>query len=186
MSAHPSPSTIRTATPADLPEIMRLEYAGFVAGTHEDESVFAARIRAFPDGFLVAYDDPKRLLGYICSELWRFEPQLTREQFELGHSIDEVHAPAHEELYISSMTVDPATRGSGLGLLLFRECIARCRAAYPHLRSALLLVSADWVHAKRIYDREGFVEVMRLPGFFRPSGGRRADGIVMRKLLAHG
>jgi [ribosomal protein S18]-alanine N-acetyltransferase len=181
-----SPMNIRRARPADLPAIMALEALGFVPGTHEEADVYAERIAVFPDGFLVAEDEGGTMLGCISSELWPFTDPPAHERFSIGHSIADIHSPANDEIYISSMTVAPQARGHRLGERLFTECIARCKRAYPQVRSAILLVNETWVHARRIYERQGFTEIMRLPGFFRPAGLAPADGIVMRKELRDG
>lgn len=175
------PMQLRPATAADLPRILTLEAQGFAPGTRERADVYAERIALFADGFLVA-EEEEALLGCICSELWRHAPQPEPARFALGHRIAELHAPGHDELYLSSMTVAPAARGRGLGQQLVTACLARCAARY-RLRSALLLVSERWLPARRIYARLGFGELLRLPDFFRAADAPPAAGLVMRKPL---
>ncbi|HRZ90597.1 MAG TPA: hypothetical protein P5117_14040, partial [Spirochaetia bacterium] len=45
----------------------------------------------------------------------------------------------------------------------------------------LLLVSRTWSEARRIYEAEGFRQVLTVPGFFRFSDGSSADGEVLRR-----
>lgn len=174
---------IRSATSRDLPRVRTLERQGFAPDTLEPDAVLLERIETFPDGFLVAEADDGSLSGYISSELWRFEAIPDASRFTLGHGIAAVHDPAHDELYISSMTVDPRTRGAGLGGRLLDECIGRCMNRHRGIHSALLLVSAAWPSARRIYERYGFRKILTLDGFFQSAGKRSTDGIVMRKDL---
>jgi ribosomal-protein-alanine N-acetyltransferase len=173
------------ASAADLDRIMELECLGFAASHQEQRSAYAQRIATFPRGSLMAWRGAD-CVGCVFSEIWQSTPEPDAAHFELGHDIRERHAPEHgTELYISSMTLAPHVRGQGLGTALLRGCMAHAVQAFPGLRSAVLLVNANWAAARRIYAGAGFVEVARLDGFFGPSGGAPEDGLVMRRPLRH-
>jgi ribosomal protein S18 acetylase RimI-like enzyme len=163
---------------------MTLEAAGFAPGNRELRQVYAQRITAFPEGSLMACLGPQ-CIGCLFSEIWRAVPKPGPEHFRLGHGILERHDPAQgTELYISSMTIDPAFRGLGLGMPLFAGCIDRLAKAFPQLTSTLLLVNASWSRAIGIYRAAGFREIARFKEFFHPSGNRCEDGLVMRRPMA--
>ena len=169
------------ATEADLDCIMALERQGFAADHQEQRSAYAQRIACFPKGSLMAWlgDD---CVGCVFTEIWRFQPQPDAAHFALGHDVRERHDPVQgTELYISSMTLSPAVRGQGLGAHLLRGCLEHVHRAFPKLESALLLVNARWVPARRIYEGLGFAELARLFSFFGTSEGMHQDGIVMRR-----
>ncbi len=169
------------ATEADLDCIMALEHQGFAAGHQEQRSAYAQRIASFPEGSLMAWLGD-HCVGCVFTEIWRFQPQPDAAHFALGHDIRERHDPVlGTELYISSMTLSPAVRGQGLGAPLLRGCLEHVHGAFPKLESALLLVNANWVPARRIYEGLGFAELARLSGFFGTSEGTHQDGIVMRR-----
>jgi ribosomal protein S18 acetylase RimI-like enzyme len=172
------------ATPADLDHIMHLERQGFAAGHQELASAYAQRMATFPQGSLVARlgDD---CVGCIFTEIWQFQAQPDAAHFALGHDIRERHDPVRgTELYISSMTLSPAVRGQGLGASLLAGCMEHVYQAFPQLESALLLVNASWVPARRIYEGLGFAEVENFPDFFAADNGARQDGIVMRRAIS--
>ena len=160
---------------------MRLERQGFAAGHQELRSAYAQRVATFSAGSLIAWlgDD---CVGCVFTEIWRFQPQPDATHFALGHDIRERHDPVHgTELYISSMTLSPTVRGQGLGVQLLQGCLEHVHRAFPTLESALLLVNASWVPARRIYEGLGYAELARLSGFFGTSDGTHQDGIVMRR-----
>lgn len=165
----------------DLDRIMDLERQGFTAGHQELRSAYAQRIAAFPQGSLMAWRGAD-CVGCVFSEIWQATPQPDAAHFTLGHDIRDRHDPVSgTELYISSMTLAPAVRGQGLGAPLLQGCMAHVAQAYPHLRSVVLLVNANWTAARRIYAAAGFVKVARLDGFFGASGDAPEDGLVMRR-----
>ncbi len=175
---------LRPATPHDIPHIMALERDGFAPGDREARAVYEERLHVFPSGAYVAQFEGD-VVGCIFSELWAPQAEYGPEQFALGLSIRERHDPqAGSELYIASMTLSPRVRGQGVGSVLFNGGIAQVRARHPHVDSAILLVNETWQAARRIYERSGFSELFRLPGFFEPHPAVRQDGIVMRKALA--
>lgn len=163
---------------------MALERAGFAEGNREGRDVYARRIAHFPQGALMACLGT-RVVGCAFMEIWPWHPQPAADLFTLGHDVTLSHDPRGTELYVASMTLDPQTRGQGLGRPLMLESLRQLASGFPHLASALLLVNTAWPRARAIYESLGFVEVAHLPGFFAPTVHAREDGLVMRRPL-HG
>ena len=195
------PTRLRRATLADLNAVYRLETAGFVPGIVEEQAVFARRIAAFPEGFLVLESDagdreaagagaPRALLGYFCAEIWsavvprdRGQPDWPVERFHLNHDIGRFLDRAGSVLYNASMTVDPACRGSGLGRRLFGQAINHLCGDFPALRQAVLIVNEHWAGARAIYADAGFAVTGCLEGFFQPQVGPIGAAIMMERAL---
>lgn len=171
---------LRTALSNDLDDIMTLEEAGFGPGIVEERPVFARRLAAFPEGFLVACDGDE-VWGYFCAEVWSSWSWDDPARFDLGHDIGHYLDPAGTVLYIASMTVVPHRRGGGRGRWLFRGALDALGRRFPRLETAVLIVNEHWHPARAIYAREGFVERGRLPGFFCPEGEPPADAVVMER-----
>jgi len=169
---------LRTATLADLDAVMSLEEAGFPSGIVEDRAVFARRIAAFPEGFLLAAAPP---WGYFCAEIWSNWDAGDLHRFELGHDIGAYLDRDGDTLYVASMTVSPGLRGAGRGRELFRAGLSHLKTRFPRLRQAVLIVNEHWGAARRIYEAEGFGEVGRFPGFFRPTDGQVGAALVMKR-----
>jgi [ribosomal protein S18]-alanine N-acetyltransferase len=173
---------LKAATLDDLDLIVQLEQKGFEPAIREDEAVYAKRIEVFPEGALLGYVG-SACVGCFFSEIWQEQTLVAPENFALGHDIADRHDPAMgTSLYVSSITVDPAYRGNGLGAGLFRACIDHVRQCFPRIDAVHLLVSESWANARAIYRKSGFVEIGRLAGFFDGCGGI-GDGIVMRRTL---
>lgn len=171
----------RSATSADIERIMALEAAGFAPGHWESAAVYERRIAVFPEGSLMV-EAGSQTVGCFFSEIWQPTAQPARAHFTLGHDIAERHDPLRgSELYISSMTLDPAFRGQGLGTPFFEGCLEHVAGQFPRIASLLLLVNASWSNARRVYGHAGFREILRLTDFFSPDGKQREDGIVMRR-----
>lgn len=159
---------------------MALETAGFPPGIVEDREVFARRIAAFPDGFLLAGEPA---WGYFCAEVWgRWNPADVG-RFDLGHDIESFLDRRGDTLYVASMTVAPSFRGGGRGRALFRAGLDVCRQRFPALRQVVLIVNEHWLGARAIYESEGFGETGRLEGFFRPQGGPQGDALVLLRRI---
>ena len=181
--ASAQPLRLVEASADDLDRIMVLEQQGFAAGHREQRAAYAQRIATFAHGSLMAWRGAD-CVGCVFSEIWRATPQLDATHFTLGHDIRSRHDPVNGcELYISSMTLAPSVRGQGLGAPLLSGCLSQVAAAFPQLKSAVLLVNATWTPARRIYAGLGFAEVARLDGFFRPEDAPPQDGLVMRMAL---
>jgi [ribosomal protein S18]-alanine N-acetyltransferase len=170
---------LRAATLDDLDLIIRLEQNGFEPAIREDEAVFAKRIQVFPEGALLGYVG-SACVGCFFSEIWQGETVAEPGNFALGHDIAQRHDPVKgTNLYVSSITVDPAYRGNGLGARLFSDCIERVGLQFAGINSVSLLVSESWGNARKIYLRSGFAEMTRLRDFFMSADGGTHDGIVM-------
>ncbi len=182
------PVTIRKANADDIDDIMEIEHLSFHPEVIESEKVFEDRIAAFPDGFLIAEienEDAKTIAGYISSELWNYSEEIPYSNFNLNHSVYDTHSDAGEELYISSIAVNPAVRGGKIGRRLFTALLDRVSKEY-NLKSAILLVNGDWENAFSMYQKEGFETVEEIEGFFpkiNPDNLKSGAGIIMRKNL---
>lgn len=172
---------LRPAVAADMAEIMRLERAGFAPAIQETEEAFADRLSAAPEGCWVLEGEAGRLYGYLCAEFWPLEAGFNPARFARNHAAAETHALDGEEVYVSSMVVDPATRGTGWGRRLFREAVAEMFARQPRLRSTILIVNPEWEAARRIYRAEGFTEIGEIEGYFASGEGGLLPAIVMRR-----
>jgi len=171
---------IRNANFDDIAGIMNIEHLSFSGDIIESQKVFEDRISLFSDGFLVAVSE-NRIVGYISSELWLFLENVPVSNFTLNHSVFDTHHSSGEELYISSIAVDPKFRGSGVGKHLFEELLKTISQKYI-LKSTILLVGSRWECARSMYQKRGFVEMNRISNFFSPS----EDGIIMRKRMEGG
>ena len=171
---------LRSALISDLPEIMRLERAGFASEIQETEITFGERLAAAPEGCWVLDDGAGRLYGYLCAEFWAFDAAAPAARFARDHGAGALHRPDGEEVYVSSMVVDPATRGTGWGRRLFRDAVAAMFARHSALRSAILIVHPEWQAARRIYQSEGFAEIGSVPDYFA-AHDKRLPAIVMRR-----
>lgn len=175
---------IRTARPDDLDAIMQLEANGFPSAIRESRDVMQQRLQHFAEGFLIL-EHAGGAIGYLCSELWAQDHadsanHSTATHFALGHDIRQTHRRDGTHLYISSMTVAPAYRGDGLGRRFFQQSVALLRTRLPQLHGSILLLSAEWLAAHRIYRDCGYTEIARLPDFFADIAAQDADAIVMR------
>jgi ribosomal protein S18 acetylase RimI-like enzyme len=173
---------LRRAVAADLAEIMRLERAGFAKAIQETEEAFADRLSAAPEGCWVLAGEAGRLYGYLCAEFWPYAPQFSASRFARNHAAAGAHSLDGEEVYVSSMVVDPATRGTGWGRRLFRDALATMFASHLRLRSAILIVHPEWAAARQIYCAEGFTEIGEIPAYFASAHGQSLPAIVMRRL----
>ncbi|KQV61870.1 MULTISPECIES: GNAT family N-acetyltransferase [unclassified Duganella] len=172
--------SLRPAVAADMAEIMRLERAGFAQAIQETEEAFAERLSAAPEGCWVLAGETGCLYGYLCAEFWPLEPGFNPSRFARNHAAAESHVLDGEEVYVSSMVVDPATRGTGWGRRLFRDALSEMFTRHPRLRSTILIVNPEWLAARQIYSAEGFVEIGEIEGYFA-SGEERLPAIVMRR-----
>lgn len=188
---HLSALPLRVAREDDIDRIMELEAGGFAPAIRESREVMLTRLRHFPQGFLVLEHDLEhggaQVIGYLCSERWtrgaadggQFDPA----HFTLGHDIRDTHHANGDCLYISSMTIAPAHRGNGMGRRFFTQALALLRQRLPGLRASVLLLSAEWQGAQRIYQSCGYTEIARLDGFFADIAQEDAGAIVMQLAL---
>jgi ribosomal-protein-alanine N-acetyltransferase len=175
------PLQLRQACLDDLAEIMRLEQAGFAAAIQESAATFSERLAAGGEGCWVLAGPDRRLFGYLCAEFWRYETDVAAGRFARNHSAAETHCADGEEIYVSSMVVDPVLRGSGWGARLFNGALDAMRARHRQLRSAILIVHPDWQGARHIYRSAGFREIGAVPAYFAAPGEASHAAIIMRR-----
>ena len=182
---------IRKADIEDIKNIMKIEHLAFHSEIIESEKTFEDRTKAFEDGFLVAETDAnsdkeKEIVGYISSELWEYSTEIPYENFALNHSVFKTHKKDGNELYISSVAVDPAVRGKNIGKRLLEELLKTISEKYE-LKSSILIVNSEWKNAFEMYRKKGFEEVAQMPDFFPKSDDpdsrkiSQGTGIIMRK-----
>jgi [ribosomal protein S18]-alanine N-acetyltransferase len=176
--------TFRTALPRDLNDILKVEQTCFAADFCESASIFAERIKVFPEGFIIM-EFEGNVMGFLCSEIWNYKENLSSKDFSLGHSIAQVHQASGNELYISSWGIAPDFRGEGLGKELFDKSLEIITQNYPKLKSTILIVSETWDKALNIYQHQGFTNIMILDEFFAYASIEmlNENGIVMRKKI---
>lgn len=174
----------RTANENDIKDIMNIETSSFEKNICENEDVFLKRIKLFPEGFFIMEHD-KKVIGYLCSEIWKYKEAVEVSDFELGHSIDESHSSNGTELYISSMGILTNFRGMGLGKLMFEEFLRYMLKMQTSLETIVLIVSENWRNAISIYYDNGFKEISTIRKFFQANKNQSYSehGIVMRKYL---
>jgi [ribosomal protein S18]-alanine N-acetyltransferase len=143
------------AGPGDADDIYRLEVALFPHDAWSKNTVDAEL--AHPDSYyLVLRDDQsQQLVGYGG----------LRAATSGGGQGD-----------IQTMAVDTNFQGQGLGYLLLEALVAE--AWRRRVDDLFLEVRADNDVAKALYDRAGFREIARRPGYYQPGS---VDAIVMRK-----
>lgn len=143
--------TLRTATPADLDDILRLERASFPTDAWS-EALLAGEL-ASPHGRYIVDVEAGRLLGY--------------------GGVRAVQGAADADIQTIAVAAD--ARGHGRGRALLHELLttARSRGA----REVFLEVRADNPAAAALYLSEGFVEIGRRPRYYQPDD---IDAIVMQ------
>ena len=143
--------TLRTATAADLDDIMRLERASFPTDAWSD-ALMAGEL-ASPHGRYVVDVDAGRLVGY--------------------GGVRAVQGAADADIQTIAIAAD--ARGHGRGRALLRELLATAR--FRGAREVFLEVRADNPGAAALYLSEGFAEVGRRPRYYQPDD---VDAIVMQ------
>jgi ribosomal-protein-alanine N-acetyltransferase len=143
--------TLRTAIPADLDDIMRLERASFPTDSWS-EALMAGEL-ASPHGRYVVDVEAGRLLGY--------------------GGVRAVQGAADAD--IQTIAIAAEARGHGRGRALLRELLATARSRGA--REMFLEVRADNPGAAALYRSEGFVETGRRPRYYQPDD---VDAIVMQ------
>lgn len=169
---------IENATLCDIKNIMQIEKESFAPDIQESEEVFFERIKIFPEGFLLFFEEDSGLeknpadlqgripFGYFSTELWSGIPDA--QDFAVGHDIKKLHSPHGKILYISSFALSKNARGKGNGFALFLQSLERLEKQFL-LEREVLLVNEKWQGAKHIYEKAGFKETMKIPGAFPDS-----------------
>ncbi len=171
---------LRRAELKDIEKIMKIEKASFDPESREDKAVFIERLNTYSEGFYVM-ECKNEIIGFICTELWMYKDEVLESDFELGHSIADMHRDQGTELYISAIGISPKHRGRGAGKMLFQEGVKRILEDNANIKSQILIVSEAWKNARKIYKKTGFREVLRITDFFENKLGEKENGIVMRK-----
>lgn len=142
---------IRTATPADLPNIMAIENASFPSDAWP-ESAMAAELES-PYGRYIVAEDDGRLTGYAGLR----------------------HLPGGSDSDVQTIAVAAAERGRGLGRDLLKELLDTARAR--NAKEVFLEVRADNPIAQKLYESEGFVEIGRRARYYQPDD---VDAVIMK------
>ncbi|MDY0385904.1 MAG: N-acetyltransferase [Methanolobus sp.] len=171
--------SIRAAEKNDIEGIILIEQESFHENIVESRDVFLDRLRIFPQGFLVLKIKEK-IAAYISSEIWEYSENIDISKLDLNHSINDVHRSNGSQLYVSSLGVLKEYHGKGYGTTLLLEFTKQITRRYK-ISHILLIVSVNWRAARKIYGKNGFREIQRIPGFFVEDDN--SDAIVMRKHL---
>nr|WP_144822477.1 ribosomal protein S18-alanine N-acetyltransferase [Marinobacter piscensis] len=108
--------------------------------------------------------------GYLLSGAW-FGERL------VGYA---VVAYMFDEAHLLNICVHPDTRGHGVGRQLLRHVIQSARS--EDMSEVLLEVRISNKAASKLYQKEGFEEIGRRPGYY-PAASGREDARVMSLLL---
>jgi ribosomal-protein-alanine N-acetyltransferase len=146
---------LSNATPRDAPAMAALHAASFRRGWSDGEFE-----RLLMERNTVAHRAMvgRTLVGFILSRL------------------------ADGEAEILSVAVVPARRGRGLARALLNLHLGRL--AGLRVRAVFLEVDEDNTPARRLYERAGFREVGRRPGYYQQGAGKAATAVVLRRDLA--
>ncbi len=137
--------TIRNAHPSDLPQIYDIDAEAFSPyGTAESPNVIAARLSAFPEGFLVLEKNGV-VLAYASSEKW-----LSNREPALDEDPSTTHYPLGKIFCITAMAVRRANQRRNLGSALLNRIISIAR---KHRCEHIVL---ETTHAKGFYLARGF------------------------------
>ena len=142
---------IRTATPADLAQIMAIENASFPTDAWP-ENAMAAELEGTYGRYIVAEEDGT-IQGYAGLR----------------------HLPGGADSDVQTIAVAAEARGKGLGRTLLRELLAT--AIERRAREVFLEVRADNPVAEKLYLSEGFTEIGRRARYYQPDD---VDAIIMK------
>lgn len=185
---------IENADINDINSIMLIEKSSFAKEITEDKKVFMERLETFPEGFFILRSKTaNEAAGYITCEIWnRNNPEsktlLTKEHFNLSHSIKKYHNPEGDCLYTASIAISKKYRGKGLGNLLLDFALDKISLDFPKINNYILLVNSLWKNAITLYEKKGFkksnltfdTEPGILENFFEQAG-IKSEGIIMEK-----
>ncbi len=146
-ASRPDP-TVRPARPADILAVERIEHASF-DDPWSREALFTelmADAMRLPLVALIGDD----LVGFLMA--WRV--------------VDQLH--------ILNVATDPGVRRGGVGMALLG--VAAGEAAKADMEEITLEVRAGNLGAQRFYERLGFLETGRRPGYYSDN---REDAVIM-------
>lgn len=175
----------RRATLKDLKDILIIEDDSFPLGIKESKELYTDRIQVFPEGNTICEINGK-CVGCICTEIWQVRHYFYKELFMEENSINRLHSPYGNTLYISTFALLKNYRGKGIGKALFEEHIKHVTKSFPKISKQLLVVGEPWKPAQTTYKKHGFkpVPYIILQGYFEPKEKEPFDGIVMWKNLS--
>lgn len=154
--------TVRGYRPSDIPGMVAVWNQVIETGTafpwYEgfDETGGAAYFSSM-DYNAVAVDEDDRVVG-----LYTLHP----------NNVDRCGHIAN-----TSIAVDTAVRGRGIGELLLRDCLEQA-AAHGFRVMQFNSVVASNTYAQRLYDKVGFTRIGRLPGGFLMPDGHYEDVLL--------
>ena len=157
----------------DIDRVMQIERISFIESVVESAGVYEQRFRVFKEGNLGYFYDGT-LIGFFCSELWKYEVEYSLSRFSLDHDISEYHDQKGTELYISSFAVDKRYRDRLRGKTAFALGMKHMCESFQ-IKSAILLVAERWIAARNIYTQWGFKDIRWIEHFFE-----NGAGIIMR------
>ncbi|HET6596174.1 MAG TPA: GNAT family N-acetyltransferase [Anaerolineales bacterium] len=141
----PSKILVRNTREQDIPAVVEIDSEAFSPyGTAEKPETFQARLRAFPNGFIILVAE-NEIAGYGCSEKW-----LTEREPGLDENPLVTHQPDGKIFCITAMAVRVKSRGRGYGLLILDKLIE-----IAHLEGCKKLV-LETTHAQGLYAKRGF------------------------------
>ncbi len=139
---------VRNARDQDIPAVVEIDSEAFSPyGTAEKPETFQARLRAFPNGFIILVAE-NEIAGYGYSEKWLTEREPGKDEDTL-----ETHQPDGKIFYITAMAVRVKYRGRGYGLRILDKLIE-----IAHLEGCKKVVVAT-AHAQDFYLKRGFKTV---------------------------
>lgn len=136
--------SIRHATPADIPQILALEQQTDTAA-HWSSSEYEV---------LFAKDDPRRLALVVSAD----DKPDTIQGFLVARCLP-------DEWEIENVVVAVQKRQQGLGAALVHALLARARS--EGARAVLLEVRESNQSASQLYEKIGFKETGRRPGYYQ-------------------
>lgn len=142
---------LRTADPADLDDIMRIEQASFGPSAW-DRSTMVQELASDWGRYVVALDEHGRILGYAGLRAVGVEGD------------------------VQTIAVSEEARGRGAGRALLEELLAE--AGRRGVRELFLDVRADNDVARRLYASVGFREIGMRPRYYQPED---VDAVVMKR-----
>ncbi len=123
--------SVRTLRETDFEGVAHLERQHYPDEQPSPPEQLRSRMRAFPEGQLVAVDDATgRIVGYAASLIIRWD------DYEFNHNWDQFtsrgwftnHDPVHgRTLYGAEILVDPHMQGRGIGKTIYRARFDLCR-----------------------------------------------------------
>lgn len=163
----------------NLSKIMEIEQESFSKNTWESQEIYMERMEFFPKGTLEIWSK-EELIGFISSEIWLYEKSYDKKRFMLSHNIKDYHTCFGTELYISSFAISKYFRGKKLGKEILSSFFKKMKENYK-IDSCILLVSDEWISAKKTYENLGYNIIDKIESFFTNDYEKKFDGIIMRK-----